>query len=82
MPYIPEKRRKELGRYGKPENAGELNYRITQVILEYMESRPLNYQRINDILGALDGASREFYDRVARPYEDKKIEENGDVYHG
>jgi hypothetical protein len=40
----------------------------------------LSYQTINDIVGALEGAKLEFYRRVAVPYEDKKIIENGDVF--
>jgi hypothetical protein len=39
-----------------------------------------DYQAINDCLGALEGAKLELYRRVAAPYEDRKIQENGDVY--
>jgi hypothetical protein len=39
-----------------------------------------NYQRLNDALGALEGAKLEFYRRVVVPYEDWKMTENGDVY--
>lgn len=60
--------------------AGDLNYAITELIKGYMESRKLNYQTINDIVGALEGAKLEFYRRIAIPYENKKIKENGDVY--
>lgn len=67
--------------------------------------RENNYQDFNDVMGALDGARREyrrrvgvqtlgdqdrldaveyvateFYDNVVAPYEDIKINENGDVY--
>jgi len=61
---------------------GELNYVITQMCIAYIREHDLNYQCINDIVGALEGAKLEFYRRVAGPYEDKKISENGDVYHG
>jgi len=40
----------------------------------------LRYQNINDLLGALEGAKLELYRRVAAPYEDEKVESNGDVY--
>jgi len=40
----------------------------------------LSYTFINDCVGALEGAKLELYRRVASPYEDKKIAENGDVY--
>ena len=59
---------------------GELNYMITIQCREYLERHGLKYQTVNDILGALEGAKLEFYRRVAAPYEDKKIKENGDCY--
>lgn len=62
-----------------PEDPGELNYLLTMIINRYWKDRG-NYQAINDIVGALEGAKLEFYRRIAAPYEDKKIEENGDVY--
>jgi hypothetical protein len=63
-----------------PDTPGELNYLFTRLALEYVERKGLNYQRINDVVGALEGAKLEFYRRLAAPYEDKKIAENGDVY--
>jgi hypothetical protein len=53
---------------------------VTRLINDYMLSQPFNYQVINDIIGALEGAKMEFYRRVVIPYEDRKIIENGDVY--
>jgi hypothetical protein len=47
--------------------------------VEYSRAIP-SYQSINDVLGALEGAKLEFYRRIAAPYEDTKIQENGDVY--
>jgi hypothetical protein len=79
MPYITKKEREDL-EYGSPiKTAGQLNYCITKMIKQYMEDKKLSYQVINDIVGALDGAKVEFQRRVVAPYEDKKIEENGDV---
>jgi len=63
-----------------PYNAGELNYLITQLCVQYMKSRGRKYAHINDVIGALEGAKLEFYRRYAAPYEDLKIKENGDVY--
>lgn len=84
MPYVDEEARDRLKYYfsgdGVPETPGELNYLITMVIKDYIWANELNYQTINDILGALDGASKEFYRRVAVPYEESKISLNGDVY--
>lgn len=79
MPYIPQGDRERLIVTGDPETPGELNYVITVLVNNYWEDRK-NYSAINDILGALQGASNEFYRRVAIPYEDTKIEQNGDVY--
>lgn len=82
MPYITPKDRNSLinddgGRY--PETAGELNYLFTMLIDTYLTANK-NYQAINDCLGALEGCKLELYRRVAAPYEDKKIKENGEVY--
>ena len=84
MPYIKEEDREELT-WRFPTNAGELNYTLTQVILEYLSSDEentykANYQRYNDAMGALEGCKLELYRRAIAPYEDKKIQENGDVY--
>lgn len=80
MPYIDNKKRDDVERYGALD-AGELNYQITMVITEYMRKKGLKYQIINDIIGALEGAKLEFYRRAVTPYEDMKKDINGDVYH-
>jgi hypothetical protein len=75
MPYVkPEQRTNEI------KNPGELNYQVTCLIKKYFEDKELNYQHINDVVGALEGAKLEFYRRIVAPYEDIKINENGDVY--
>lgn len=85
MPYIKKEDRKRVIPYG-PKNAGELNFSITRLIREYLYlphgsgDLALSYQRINDCIGALEGAKMELYRRVVVPYEEKKIKENGDVY--
>jgi len=79
MPYIDQKGRQRLWE-DVPQNAGELNYAITQIIDQYRYTKGFDYQAVNDVIGALEGAKLEFYRRVAAPYEDTKIQENGDVY--
>ena len=85
MPYIKEKERHDhdpligMSDFNLALNPGQLNYQITRLIQAYFVMHP-NYQGINDVIGALEGAKMEFYRRVAAPYEDKKILENGDVY--
>ena len=80
MPYIKQEHRAEIFPICKvPASAGELNYQLTELIRRYWD-RQGTYQAINDIVGALEGAKLEFYRRVAAPYENDKIEQNGDVY--
>ena len=62
------------------ESAGDLNYAFTALIVNYVKRKGLNYQHINDIVGALDGAKAEFQRRIVVDYEDSKIDANGDVY--
>lgn len=79
MPYIKQDRRKDVLVNGA-QTCGELNYLITYWINQYILDNDKKYQTFNDINGALEGAKLELYRRVIAPYEDKKIEENGDVY--
>lgn len=84
MPYISLKDRiriaEEVDEGGPiPTTAGELNYCLTCLVLDYFKRNGGRYQQINDIVGALEGCKLEFYRRVAAPYEDTKIKENGDV---
>lgn len=78
MPYIPEDER-PLAK-ATPLTAGELNYAITEMVLVYLGSFAPEYQKFNDAVGALECAKMELYRRAIVPYEDKKIESNGDVY--
>ena len=86
MPYILKNRREaleacdEFGPVGLPESAGELNYCITREIQEYVHRKGLSYSCIAEITGVLENVKQEFYRRIAGPYEDKKMQENGDVY--
>lgn len=92
MPYIKsDKRELILTKRASPKgwekhliinevtNAGELNYAITELILNYFRNKNKNYQAINDIVGALEGAKAEFQRKVVTPYEEEKIKENGDI---
>lgn len=81
MPYITNDARIRIDGGGKPENVGELNYTITKVIDNYLfQKKNLHYQDFNDVIGVLECVKTELYRRAISPYEDKKIEENGDVY--
>lgn len=80
MPYIKYEDREALVGAREPETAGELNYALTLLCQTYFDNLGGRYQQINDIIGALEGCKLEFYRRLVSVYEDKKIEENGDVY--
>lgn len=82
MPYIPAGKRGLLEPSSMMEAAtpGDLNFQFTRLAIKYIEHLGQSYNTINDVLGALEGAKAEFYRRVAAPYEDQKINQNGDVY--
>lgn len=58
---------------------GDLNYIITTLIHTHLNRVGTNYKNINAMIGVLECAKLELYRRIASPYEDKKIAENGDV---
>jgi hypothetical protein len=82
MPYIAGQTRRDELDDGTtvPENVGELNFKITKLIDNYLYYHGLSYSTINEITGVMECAKLEFYRRIAIPYEEKKIRENGDVY--
>jgi hypothetical protein len=81
MPYIlSQARNKILYEDFKPTTAGELNFLITSIIDDYIKQHGLNYGIINELIGVLECSKLELYRRIAAPYEDSKIEQNGDVY--
>ena len=59
---------------------GELNYLITKLGLTYLGKHGKSYNTISDVVKAMECAKLEFYRRVAVPYEEKKIQEYGDVF--
>ena len=79
-PYIKQDDRHEFALEDiQPETAGELNFVVSTIISNYIKKKGLKYQNINDVMGVLDSAAKEFYRRVAAPYEDTKTKENGDI---
>lgn len=81
MPYIPQDRRDYIEMWGdEPDTAGELNYTITVLCIEYLKAHGTRYATLNEVIGVLECAKLEFYRRLAAPYEDAKIKQNGDVY--
>lgn len=95
MPYISDKKRRNIdgqlvelidmiNAWGKDE--GVLNYAITRLLNETLGAgapgyaHGVVYSDVNKIVGVLECAKMEFYRRIAVPYEDEKISDNGDVY--
>lgn len=78
MPYIPQAERDRAAI--RPETPGELNYAITALCNDYFQGSGKGYTAIAEVVSALECAKLEFYRRVAVPYEERKIEQNGDVY--
>lgn len=88
MPYI---RKEDRGRYAERINQlvmllqtipekdrdGHVNYVVT-VLLKRLYQPP-KYRRYNKAIGVLECIKQGFYRRVVAPYEDQKIEQNGDV---
>ena len=81
MPYLTDDKKTLINKGGFCRTSGELNYKITEAIKLYLNTQGISYATINDIVGALEGAKMEFYRRIAIPYENQKLKDNGDVYH-
>lgn len=82
MPYLKYKQKEDLLDHMYPQTAGELNFLLTTMCRRYFNKSARNYEAINSIIGALECCKQEYYRRIAVPYEQSKIESNGDVYIG
>lgn len=81
MPYIdPEFREAITMGDRSPGNVGELTYLLTDICLSYAYPRGGSFAVYSEIVAALECAKLEFYRRVLSAYENRKMEENGDVY--
>lgn len=82
IPYIKAKDREKFAGFIEElavniNGMGEMNYVISKLFQRYMQLTGLNYHAINQLVGVLECIKLELYSQVARPYEDKKIAENG-----
>lgn len=84
MPYIPEGKRGEFdkaladcARFVQTE--GELNYCIYKLSCLLIERIGESYDTLSLCSSAMEHAKMEWYRRKLVPYEEKKIEENGDI---
>ncbi len=84
MPYLTTQEKKRLDRrlvrLPVLSSPGELAYVQTRIWLHYGGPGKWRFFLFADIVGGTILALLEFWRRVVCPYEDKKREENGDVY--
>lgn len=82
MPYIPKIDRQPVepisGQLAATE--GQLNYQISRLIHWYLRSHGTTYTNLNAVIGVLECAKLEVARRLLAPYEERKCNENGDVY--
>ena len=82
MPYIKKNRRKELGKVldelsqAKVKADGDLNFILYKYCKYHIKP---SYNNIKNFCGELRQCATEIERRLLGPYEDEKIEENGDV---
>lgn len=84
MPYISQEERDEIDikifeLSQCLETKGQMNYAISFLLHQYIKKNGLKYNNINDAIGIIECAKMELYRSIAGPYEDIKIEENGDL---
>lgn len=82
MPYISESDRAQFTVLAKPaQTVGQLTYQLSVLAWQFKKrSGILRFVTIALVMGAFFCAALEFYRRVAAPYENAKMAENGDVY--
>lgn len=80
MPYLDKNRKDHLDAGNPMLTAGDLTYMIQQLLKRYWVNSSRRYTNIAEILGAIEGAKADFWDRVGREYEEKKRYENGDAW--
>jgi len=82
MPYVKQERRPDLNKVviamseASVKADGDLNYILYRFCKYHVTPGYNNYK---NFLGELNEAAEEIRRRLLAPYEDKKIEENGDV---
>jgi hypothetical protein len=80
MPYIHQVNRDAIDKGEIPVEPGELNYQLSLAVDQYLVYHGINYKNLNAVMGVLACMQAEIYRRIAAPYEDKKMETNGEVF--
>ena len=88
MPYIARKDRAqyqtaidELAKLVPPDRMarpGHMNY-IMSLLIQRVYGGSMRYADHNEVIGLLNCVQQEFYRRFTAPYEDEKIEQEGDL---
>jgi hypothetical protein len=84
MPYIEKYKRLPIDRILKElvlliNSKGDLNYTICELIGQLILNTKISYTQISEWIDTLPDAEAELRRRLLDPYEDLKINENGDV---
>ncbi|NCC25137.1 MAG: hypothetical protein EOM25_08040 [Deltaproteobacteria bacterium] len=84
MPYIDPKRRELFDRHLEEcarsiESEGEMNYCIYKLATLVVAKTGESYSRLAMCSSAMEHAKLEWYRRRLVPYEDLKIQKNGDI---
>lgn len=84
MPYITPDRRevfdKNLNELARDvQNEGELNYCIYKLSRLIIDRIGQSYSNLSMCSSAMEHAKLEWYRKILAPYEDEKIQENGDI---
>jgi hypothetical protein len=88
MPYISKEDRinldpivdiaaKVLERKPLEESLGDLNYLFSRILGQAIGK--VSYKKIAIATGVLENVKQELYRRLATPYEEEKISQNGDI---
>lgn len=78
MPYITNTRALQL-QTDTPKVKGELNYLITNLMIEFVEEHGTKYQVISDAIAAAQDAADEMKRRLLAPYETLKSKERENI---
>ena len=61
------------------QSKGDLNYTICELVGQLILKTKISYTQISEWIDGVHGAERELTRRILGPYEDLKIQQNGDV---
>ena len=79
MPYITKEARERVEAMG-PSRPGELTYLLYRECVRYARGQTFeSFATYAEVLGCLEATKLELYRRHVAPYENIKLEENGDV---